>query len=161
MHAIETLALTKKYKDSLAVDELNLQIAPGELFALLGVNGAGKTTTVKMLSCLTTPTEGDALLLGKSIREDATAVKSVIAVSPQETAVAPGLTAAENLSLICGLHGFSKEKREAKMEELTRLLSLPTACPPCGGGCSPDRGGGSAPPFWPPAFPWKSREARR
>ena len=124
MYAIDIQNLTKRYGDTLAVDDLSLSVREGELLSLLGVNGAGKTTTVKMLSCLTTPTEGDALLLGKSIREDAAAVKSVIAVSPQETAVAPGLTAAENLSLICGLHGFSKEKREAKMEELTRLLSL-------------------------------------
>ena len=124
MYAIQTHNLTQRYGDTLAVDNLNLSVREGELLSLLGVNGAGKTTTVKMLSCLTTPTEGDALLLGKSIREDAVAVKSVIAVSPQETAVAPGLTATENLSLICGLHGFSKEKREAKMEELTRLLSL-------------------------------------
>ena len=124
MYAIDIQNLTKRYGDTLAVDGLSLSVREGELLSLLGVNGAGKTTTVKMLSCLTTPTEGDALLLGKSIREDAAAVKSVIAVSPQETAVAPGLTAAENLSLICGLHGFSKEKREAKMEELTSLLSL-------------------------------------
>ena len=124
MYAIDIQNLTKRYGDTLAVDNLSLSVREGELLSLLGVNGAGKTTTVKMLSCLTSPTEGDALLLGKSIREDAAAVKSVIAVSPQETAVAPGLTAAENLSLICGLHGFSKEKREAKMEELTRLLCL-------------------------------------
>ena len=124
MYAIDIQNLTKRYGDTLAVDGLSLSVREGELLSLLGVNGAGKTTTVKMLSCLTSPTEGDALLLGKSIREDAAAVKSVIAVSPQETAVAPGLTAAENLSLICGLHGFSKEKREAKMEELTRLLCL-------------------------------------
>ena len=124
MYAIDIQNLTKRYGDTLAVDGLSLSVREGELLSLLGVNGAGKTTTVKMLSCLTSPTEGDALLLGKSIRDDATAVKSVIAVSPQETAVAPGLTAAENLSLICGLHGFSKEKREAKMEELTRLLCL-------------------------------------
>lgn len=124
MHAIETLALTKKYKDSLAVDELNLQIAPGELFALLGVNGAGKTTTVKMLSCLTQPTKGDALLLGKSIRTESAAVKAMIAVSHQETAIAPGLTAKENLELLCGVHGFGKEKRAAKIAELTAALGL-------------------------------------
>lgn len=124
MHAIETLALTKKYKDTLAVDELNLQIAPGELFALLGVNGAGKTTTVKMLSCLTQPTKGDALLLGKSIRTESAAVKAMIAVSPQETAIAPGLTAKENLELLCGVHGFGKEKRAAKIAELTAALGL-------------------------------------
>jgi len=124
MNAIETVALTKKYKDTAAVDNLNLHVAPGELFALLGVNGAGKTTTIKMLSCLTRPTEGDAFLNGKSICTDSAAVKAMIAVSPQETAVAPGLTVKENLELICGLHGFGKEKRAAKIAELTHALGL-------------------------------------
>jgi ABC-2 type transport system ATP-binding protein len=124
MYAIEINGLTKRYGDILAVDHLTLQIEEGELLSLLGVNGAGKTTTVKMLSCLASPTEGDALLLGKSIRRDPTAVKSLIAVSPQETAVAPGLTARENLDLICGIHGFSRDKRDQKIDQLTRLLGL-------------------------------------
>ena len=124
MTAIRIENLTKRYKDVTAVDSLSLSIEEGELFALLGVNGAGKTTTVKMLSCLTRPTSGDACLLGKSIRKDTAAVKSLIAVSPQETAVARGLSVKENLDLICGVHGFTKEKREAKIRELTRLLGL-------------------------------------
>ena len=124
MYAIDIQNLSKRYGDTLAVDQLTLRVSEGELLALLGVNGAGKTTTVKMLSCLTTPTEGDALLLGKSIRRDAAAVKSLIAVSPQETAVAPGLTVRENLDLICGVHGFSRDKRSQRIDELTRLLGL-------------------------------------
>lgn len=124
MIAIKIEDLTKKYKEVTAVDRLSLSIEEGELFALLGVNGAGKTTTVKMLSCLTLPTEGDAFLLGKSILKDTAEVKELIAVSPQETAVAPGLSVRENLELICGIHGFSKEKRMARIEELTGLLGL-------------------------------------
>lgn len=124
MYAIRTANLTKKYKDIIAVDQLNLQVKKGELISLLGVNGAGKTTTIKMLSCLTQPTGGDAFLNGKSICKDTAAVKSMIAVSPQETAVAPGLTVAENLELMCGIHGFSKEKRSEKLAELTELLGL-------------------------------------
>ena len=124
MEAIKTINLTKKYKDILAVDNLLLNIEEGELFSLLGVNGAGKTTTIKMLSCLTEPTEGDAYLLGKSIRKNSAEVKSYIAVSPQETAVAPGLSVYENLELICGVHGFSKNKRDEKIKELTVLLGL-------------------------------------
>ena len=124
MHAIRTVALTKKYKDITAVDQLNLQVEKGELFSLLGVNGAGKTTTIKMLSCLTQPTSGDAFLNGKSICRESDAVKSMIAVSPQETAVAPGLTVRENLQLICGVHGFSKNKQNEKIGELTELLGL-------------------------------------
>jgi len=126
MDAIGTVALTKRYKDTTAVDKLNLQIKQGEIFSLLGVNGAGKTTTIKMLSCLTLPTSGDAFLNGKSICADAAAVKSVIAVSPQETAVASGLSVRENLELMCGVHGFAKDKRKAKITELTHLLGLET-----------------------------------
>jgi len=124
MYAIDIKNLTKRYKDVTAVESLSLSVEEGELFSLLGVNGAGKSTTIKMLSCLTAPTEGDALLLGHSIRRDAAAVKSLIAVSPQETAVAHGLSVKENLELMCGAHGFSKEKRCAKIQELTSLLGL-------------------------------------
>ena len=124
MTAIRIEHLTKKYTDALAVDDLSLTIKQGELFALLGVNGAGKTTTIKMLCGLTAPTSGDAFLLGKSIRQEAAAVKRIIAVSPQETAVAPGLTAQENLELMCGVHGFPKDKCAAKIAELTELLGL-------------------------------------
>ena len=124
MEAIKIEGLTKKYKDVVAVDNLSLCVQQGELFSLLGVNGAGKTTTIKMLCCLTQPTAGQAYLLGKSILKDAAAVKSMIAVSPQETAVAPGLSVRENLELICGVHGFGKEKKNQKIDELTELLGL-------------------------------------
>ena len=124
MDAIRIEGLTKKYKDVVAVDNLSLSVHKGELFALLGVNGAGKTTTIKMLSCLTQPTSGDAFLNGKSICKDSAAVKSLIAVSPQETAVAPGLSVRENLELMCGVHGFSKGKQNAKISELTELFGL-------------------------------------
>ena len=123
-NAIEIKNLTKQYRDVLAVDHLSLDVRQGELLSLLGVNGAGKTTTIKMLCCLTAPTEGDAYLLGKSILTDASAVKSIIAISPQETAVAPGLSVKENLDLICGVHGFAKDKKEAKIAELSALLGL-------------------------------------
>ena len=124
MEAIRIENLTKKYKEVVAVDDLSFSVERGELFSLLGVNGAGKTTTIKMLSCLTKPTSGDAWLNGKSIVKEPEAVKSIIAVSPQETAVAPGLSVRENLELICGVHGFSKEKRKEKITELTELLDL-------------------------------------
>ena len=124
MYAIDIQGLSKQYGKTLAVDNLTLQVREGELLSLLGVNGAGKTTTVKMLSCLTRPTAGDALLLGKSIRRDASAVKAMISVSPQETAIAARLTARENLELIYGVHGLPKEKREEKLQELTELLNL-------------------------------------
>lgn len=124
MEAIKAQKLTKKYKDLIAVDELNLSVEQGELFSLLGVNGAGKTTTIKMLSCLTKPTDGDALLNGSSIIENTADVKRMIGVSPQETAVAPNLTVKENLELMCGIHGFSKEKRRQKTMELSEQFDL-------------------------------------
>ena len=124
MDAIRIEGLTKKYKDVVAVDNLSLSVQKGELFSLLGVNGAGKTTTIKMLSCLTQPTSGDAFLNGKSINKDTATMKSLIAVSPQETAVAPGLSVRENLELMCGVHGFTKEKQKVKISELTELLGL-------------------------------------
>ena len=92
MEAIKTIDLTKSYPNLVAVDRLNLQIEQGELFSLLGVNGAGKTTVMKMLSCLTQPTSGDAYLGGNSILRNAQTIKSMIGVAPQETAVAPNLT---------------------------------------------------------------------
>ena len=124
MYAIEIKNLCKKYKDVVAVDNLCLNIDSGELFSLLGVNGAGKTTTIKMLCGLTTPTDGDALLNGNSIITDTTAVKNIIAISPQETAVAPTLTVKENLELMCGIYGFNKENTRQKIDELTTLLGL-------------------------------------
>lgn len=126
MDAIKIEHLTKRYKDVVAVDGLSLSVGQGELFSLLGVNGAGKTTTVKMLSCLTEPTDGDAFLHGKSIKDDAAAVKAMIAVSPQETAVARGLSVRENLELICGVHGFDKDKKNQKIAELAEKLGLQT-----------------------------------
>ena len=126
MQAIKTTELVKRYKDIIAVDKLNLEIRQGELFSLLGVNGAGKTTAIKMLSCLTPPTDGDAVVGGYSITKESKQVKRLIGVSPQETAVAPGLSVKENLELICGIHGFSKEKTQAKITELCNRFGLDT-----------------------------------
>lgn len=126
MQAIKTTELVKRYKNIIAVDKLNLEIRQGELFSLLGVNGAGKTTAIKMLSCLTPPTDGDAVVGGYSITKESKQVKRLIGVSPQETAVAPGLSVKENLELICGIHGFSKEKTQAKITELCNRFGLDT-----------------------------------
>ena len=124
MDAIKTVHLTKRYGDLTAVDNLNLQVQQGELFSLLGVNGAGKTTTIKMLCCLTKPTAGDAFVGGHSINCAQAQIKGIIAVSPQETAVAPNLTVQENLELMCGIHGFSKVKTREKTAALAEQFSL-------------------------------------
>ena len=124
MLAIKTEALVKSYKDITAVDQLNLEVERGELFSLLGVNGAGKTTAIKMLSCLTKPTSGDGFVGGRSITKESEQVKRLIGVSPQETAVAPNLSVKENLELICGIHGFTKEMTRARIRELGQQFSL-------------------------------------
>ena len=124
MDAIQIQGLTKRYRDVVAVDRLQLTVGVGELYALLGVNGAGKTTTIRMLCGLCVPTEGDALLLGRSVRREADAVKPMIAISPQETAVAPLLSVRENLALMAGAHGLSKQRREEKIAELCDRLTL-------------------------------------
>lgn len=121
MNAIQTKELTRRYGEKTAVDALDLTVKQGELFALLGVNGAGKTTTVKMISGLLAPTSGDAEILGYSLVSQTQEVKSRLNLSPQETAVAPKLTARENLELIAGIYGSTrkeaKEKAAAMLEE--------------------------------------------
>ena len=126
MYAIQAQGLVKQYKTLTAVDGLDLEIRQGELFSLLGVNGAGKTTAIKMLSCLAKPTAGDAFVGGFSIIKESERVKQVVGVSPQETAVAPNLSVEENLELICGIYGFSKEKTERKIRELSKAFTLDT-----------------------------------
>ena len=120
MNAIEILGLTKEYGSRRVVDRLELSIPAGELFALLGVNGAGKSTTIKMLSCLVAPTEGDGLLMGHSIRTDSRRAKEVLAVSPQETAIAPNLTVRENLALMAGIYG----RPRGRVDQVTAQLGL-------------------------------------
>ncbi|MBR6377252.1 MAG: ABC transporter ATP-binding protein [Oscillospiraceae bacterium] len=124
MNAIEIEGLTKRYGSLTAVNGLRLTVRQGELFALLGVNGAGKTTTIKMLSCLTRPDGGDALLLGKSITKEPEEVKKLLAVSPQETAVAPKLTVRENLELMAGISGADKAETKRRIEALSGQLGL-------------------------------------
>ncbi|MBR2971498.1 MAG: ABC transporter ATP-binding protein [Clostridia bacterium] len=124
MYSIETNSLTKRYRDVLAVDGLDLKVREGELFSLLGVNGAGKTTAVKMLSCLAAPSSGGASVGGYDLLSESEKIKKIIAISPQETAVAPNLTARENLELICGVHGFGKDRAREKIADLSDRFGL-------------------------------------
>lgn len=122
--AIDVRGLGKAYGTKTAVHPLTLTVQQGEIFALLGVNGAGKTTLINMLSCLIKPTEGEAFLLSNSILSAQQKVKEYIAVSPQETAIAPNLSVRENLQLMAGVHGFQKVVAERKVEEMLTLFSL-------------------------------------
>ena len=124
MTEIELRSLTKQYKDVTAVDGLSLKVERGELFGLLGVNGAGKTTTIKMLSTLTPPTSGDALISGHSILTDKQEIRNIIAISPQETAVAENLTVRDNLRMMAGIYRMDKTATEKEIAELCGALSL-------------------------------------
>lgn len=101
---IKTVNLCKDFKDKKAVINLNLEIKQGELFALLGVNGAGKTTTIKMLSTLSNPTSGEIFIKGKNLKDNPEKIKSIMNISPQETAIAQNLTVKENLLFMAGVY---------------------------------------------------------
>lgn len=124
MNAIEISHISKRFGAVAAVNDLNLSVCQGELFSLLGLNGAGKTTTIKILSGLLTPDSGETFLEGISVQKDPADAKSILAVSPQETAIAPNLTVRENLRFICGIHGLSRQRTEEKTAALSRQLGL-------------------------------------
>lgn len=124
MKAIEINGLTKKFKSFTAVEPMNLSVEEGELFALLGVNGAGKTTTIRMLSCLSKPTGGDACICGHSIISEENEVKRIINISTQETAIAENLTVEENLRMIAGMYGFGKKQAKQKAREIIEEFSM-------------------------------------
>lgn len=124
MNAIETNNLTKYFGEKCAVDHLNLAVPQGELFALLGVNGAGKTTAIRMMTCLSHPTEGSCAICGHSCREEGDRVKALIGISPQDTAVAENLTVMENLHFMARVYGLDKAGAKAACEEIIGLLHL-------------------------------------
>ena len=122
MNSIETKKLTKKYKDLVAVNGIDLNIKEGELFSLLGVNGAGKTTTIKMLSGLILPTSGSIIINGMDMKKNTLKIKEILNVSPQETAVAPNLTVKENLYFMAGVYQIKDSDK--KVSELVKLFKL-------------------------------------
>ena len=132
MPAILTKGLCKDYGALHAVRALDLEVAEGELFALLGVNGAGKTTTIRMLSCLLPPTSGDAWLLGqvgsgrfeRDIITDRQKVKAKTNLSPQETAIAPNLSVRENLEFMARVYHAESGYAQRKSEEILAAFSL-------------------------------------
>ncbi len=122
--AVEAKQLTKKYKTKVAVDGVNLKVEEGELFALLGVNGAGKTTTIRMFSCLSTPTSGEAFINGHNCSTEASAVKAEIGISTQDTAVAENLTVRENLEFIARVYGFDEKRVKTRADEMVALFKM-------------------------------------
>lgn len=124
MNAITMTKLTKTYGTRVAVNGLDLTIEEGKLVALLGLNGAGKTTTIKMLTGLTTPTSGDAIILGHPLSTELELIKPLINVSPQENAIAPNLSVLENICLIAEIYGESRINARAKAEMLLSQFHL-------------------------------------
>lgn len=122
--AIKAVKLNKYYGNLHAVKDLTIDIAQGEFFALLGVNGAGKTTAVKMLTGLSRPDSGDALISGHSIISDIEEAKRRSNLSPQETAVAPALTVRENITFMAQIYGQSPEEAKANTDATIKAFSL-------------------------------------
>ena len=122
MIAIEVENLTKKYKEKVVVNGINLKIRQGELFALLGTNGAGKTTTIKMLSTLILPNDGKVKINGLNVIKDRQEIREILNISPQETAIAPNLSVKENLEFMAGVYQISN--KEEKINELIKMFKL-------------------------------------
>lgn len=112
MNAVETKGLTKHFGPVQALSGLDLAVPAGTLYALLGVNGAGKSTAIKILTGLLPPSGGEARILGYDVVRQREAVKRRISLCPQDTAVAPNLTAEENLILLAGLSGARRKEAE-------------------------------------------------
>lgn len=123
-NAVELRALRKEFGNKVAVNDISLSVKEGSIFALLGVNGAGKTTTIKMLSGLSKPTGGDALVYGKSILKDMDAIKKLSNVSPQDTSVAPNLSVYENLEFIAEIYGCTGEAKKKRVQEIMEQFEL-------------------------------------
>ncbi len=124
MIAISIKNLVKRFGDRVAVDGLSLDVAQGELVALLGMNGAGKTTTINVLSGLLGADEGDAFIFGKSVLTQSELTKQLLNVSLQETAIAENLTVKENLEFVCKVYGFDNEKSKNKTNEIMTQFDL-------------------------------------
>lgn len=123
-HVIEVNALTRKYGELTAVNEISFAVNRGEIFSLLGPNGAGKTTTISMLSCLLTPSSGDALIFGHSVAREPIRVKGLIGVVPQELALYEPLNARENLTFWGRMYGMGGDALKRRVDEVLEQVGL-------------------------------------
>jgi len=121
---LEVKDLVKKYGDFTAVNGISFDIKEGEIFSLLGPNGAGKTTTISVLSTLFTPTSGDAIVCGHSVKKDPMAVRNAIGVVPQDLALYEDLTARENLSFWGQMYGLSGRELNTRINEVLDQIGL-------------------------------------
>ena len=122
--AIDVQNLHKAFGEQKAVQGVSFEVQPGEIFSLLGPNGAGKTTTISMLSCLLHPDEGDAFILGHSIRKDAMGVKSVLGVVPQEIAMYEDMSARENLTFWGKMYGLRGAALKTRVNAVLEVIGL-------------------------------------
>ena len=121
---LETIRLTRRFGDLVAVDAISLTVQTGRIFGLLGSNGAGKTTTIKMLTTLLPPTSGTARVAGYDIRLDARNVRRAIGYVPQMLSADGNLTAYENLLIFAKLYDIPRREREPRIQDALRLLDL-------------------------------------
>jgi len=121
---LETQQLTKKFKDTIAVDDVNLVLRQGESVGLLGPNGAGKSTAIAMISTLMKPSSGDVKLNGKSVLKKPGEMRRVLGVVPQKIALYEELSAYENLKFFGRLYGLSGNKLEQRIDYVLELVGL-------------------------------------
>ncbi|UCE10604.1 MAG: ABC transporter ATP-binding protein [Candidatus Thorarchaeota archaeon] len=122
--AIGLDGISKLYGNIKAVDKLSLEIGWGEIFGLLGPNGAGKTTTVSILSTLLLPTSGSASIAGLDVVKDASEVRKIIGLCPQQPAFYPFLTGRENIELFGQLHAVPKDVLSGRIDLLVRKIGM-------------------------------------
>jgi ABC-2 type transport system ATP-binding protein len=121
---IETFALTKRFGDKTAVNELSLRVEPGEVMGFLGPNGSGKTTTIRLLMGLLVPSAGRATILGRDCHRDAVGLKREVGYLPEEPFLYPYLSGLELLQLVAGLHGFPRAEARRRAAAAAEKLGL-------------------------------------
>src|SRR5437764_1565002 len=127
-NGIEVEGLVRVFKKGpRAVDGIDLEVAPGEIYGFLGPNGAGKSTTVLMLTTLLPPTAGTARVAGYDVVSEGAAVRRAIGAALQEAALDPFLTGREHMRLQAGLHGFHRAERDSRADELLERVGLSEA----------------------------------
>src|SRR5215469_1846277 len=122
--ALRVESLSKRYGEMEAVADVSFEVAKGEIFGLLGVNGAGKSTLISILATNRRPSSGDALVLGHSVLDERRAVRQLIGVAPQELALYPMLTEAENLRFFGRIYGIGGKELSGRVEQLLDFVGL-------------------------------------
>jgi ABC-2 type transport system ATP-binding protein len=123
-YAVNLQNVTKRYNEIVAVNNINLTINTGEIFALLGPNGSGKSTTLKMLMGLVQPTAGDVTVLGIDVQKDAVAIKRQVGYVPESPNVYEFLTGIEYLDFIADIYGISAAEKQQRINEYLKALQL-------------------------------------